>query len=576
MIRTIVKRHSIQDSNIFQGQLLHPIIQRLYLNRGVDSLEQVNYKLSRLLHPDALNDLSKASKLLINAVKHKKKIVIVGDFDADGATSTALALRCLQEFGSLNHDYLVPNRFDYGYGLSCKLVGELKKMNADVIVTVDNGISSLNGVNAAKQAGMQVVVTDHHLPGQELPNADAIVNPNSVGDNFASKNLAGVGVVFYLMAQMRRDLSAENWFSEKGINPPKMARFLDLVALGTVADMVPLDVNNRIMVAQGLRQIRKGNTLTGIKALIRLSGKKLESIDESVFSFVLAPRLNAAGRLQDMSVGIDLLLTNDMSMALKLAEQLEQMNVQRKEIQEEMQQFANGVVKQLKQKNKLPSALCLFHSDWHQGVVGLLATKVREKTHRPVIAFARENTDSTVLKGSARSVEGLHIRDVLVDINRQNPEMIKKFGGHAMAAGLSIEEHFLNDFQRLFNQCVEQSLGVAKDVRTIYSDGSIDSDDLSVRLAELIEQSGPWGQQFQTPIFDDWFIVHEKKMVGGAHTQLSLQTADQRKKIRSIAFSFHPEDFPPEGKNVHICYSPTVNDFRGKRNLQLLIHAIVQ
>ena len=575
-MKLTIKRRPLIESDVFSKLPIHPLIARLYLGRGIQSPEQVNYRLQNLLHPDDLGSIEVAAQIVIDAIQKQQKIVIVGDFDADGATSTAVALRCLQAFGSLDHDYLVPNRFDYGYGLTEKLVEELVKVGAELIITVDNGISSIKGVQRARDAGMRVVITDHHLPGPELPPADAIVNPNNTDDVFPSKHLAGVGVLFYLMAQVRKQLQQAHWFEQRNLPVPNLSQYLDLVALGTVADVVPLDENNRIMIAQGLKHIRKGQTVAGIKALFKLADKRMEDADTESFSYFLAPRLNAAGRLEDMSVGIDLLLTDDMEQALHLAQQLEDMNQQRKEIQEEMQRFADGVLKQLNTSEKIPPGLCLYHPDWHQGVVGLLASKVKEKINRPVIAFARESEDSELLKGSARSVPGLHIRDVLVDIDSQHPQLIEKFGGHAMAAGLTIATEHLKVFQQAFAELSLKRLGENTGIKVIETDGSIDSADLSIRLAELIEQAGPWGQHFQPPLFDDWFIVYEKRLIGGMHTKLVLQTADERKKIDAVAFGLHPNDFPQEGRQTHVCYKPSVNVFRGRRSLQLIVEQLIQ
>ena len=575
-MKLTVKRRPQIDSDVFSGLSIHPLIARLYLSRGIESAQQVDYQLKNLLHPNDLGGIEAAAQITIKAIQNKRKIVIVGDFDADGATSTAVALRCLLAFGSTNHDYMVPNRFDYGYGLTEKLVDELVKIQAELIITVDNGISSVKGIQRAREAGMQVIVTDHHLPGQELPPAHAIVNPNNINDAFASKNLAGVGVLFYLMAEVRKQLMQLDWFQTQGMPVPNMSHYLDLVALGTVADVVPLDVNNRIMIAQGLRQIRHGHTVAGIKALFKVADKQLEDADTNSFSYVLAPRLNAAGRLEDMSLGINLLLTDDMNEAISLAQQLEDINQQRKVIQEEMQRFADSVLKQLHSTEKIPPGLCLYHPDWHQGVVGLLASKVKEKINRPVIAFAKESENSDMLKGSARSVPGLHIRDILVDIDSQHPQLMTKFGGHAMAAGLTMEHQHLADFQRLFADLTLERLGHNNGIKIIETDGSIDSADLSIRMAELIDQAGPWGQQFHPPLFDDWFIVYEKRLIGGMHTKLVLQTVDERKKIDAVAFGLHPNDFPQEGKQTHVCYKPEVNVFRGRRSLQLIVEAMIQ
>ncbi len=564
------------EADGFAHSDIHPVVARLYRARGITDPAQVDYRLNGLHRPDGLSQIDAAADLIADAIAAHKRIVVVGDFDADGATSTALCLRTLAACGNAHHDYLVPNRFDFGYGLTAALVGELEKMRAEVVITVDNGITSVNGVAAARNAGMQVIVTDHHLPGAQLPDAHAIVNPNLPGDAFASKNLAGVGVIFYLMAALRQTLITRGWFEQNGLQPPVLAQWLDLVALGTVADVVGLDHNNRILVADGLRRLRSGAAVAGINALLQVAGQTPEEIDENTLAFQLAPRLNAAGRLQDMSLGIDLLLCDDAAQALTMAEQLDEINQQRKHIQLEMQQFADSVLKSLQSQAALPAGLCLYHEGWHQGVVGLLASRVKDRTNRPVIAFARENEASDVLKGSARSVSGLHIRDVLVEIETRAPDLMIKYGGHAMAAGLSLKQANLNEFQALFNDRVVAHIGDDRSLRVIETDGSLDGEDLCLALAESLEQAGPWGQHFPPPLFDDWFVVDEKREVGQGHCKLVLGALDCNKRLEAIAFGIHPNEFAREGANVHLCYTPAVNSFRGRRSLQLMVKYLVQ
>ncbi|MCF6299708.1 MAG: single-stranded-DNA-specific exonuclease RecJ [Proteobacteria bacterium] len=576
MLKVLIKRRPVPDSDVFKDSEIHPLVARLYLSRGIEQPDQVTYRLKNLLRPDALSGISQAANIIVKAIQQHKRIVVVGDFDADGATSTALVLRALKYFGAIHYDFMVPNRFDFGYGLSSELVDELVKLKAELLITVDNGISSINGVAKAKSLGMDVIITDHHLPGPKLPIADAIVNPNCEHDVFPSKNLAGVGVVFYLMAEVRAQLVSINWFEQKKLTVPVMARFLDLVALGTIADVVKLDANNRIMVSAGLKQISQGKTVVGIKAILQLAGRKTSDIDANTIAFVLAPRLNAAGRLEDMSIGINLLISDDMDEAMNLAQQLESINKQRKDIQQEMQRFADSVVKQLHHRDKLPAGICLFHKDWHQGVVGLLASKVKESVQRPVIAFARENAKSKKVKGSARSVEGFHIRDALVEIDALKPQLIAKFGGHAMAAGLSMQEADLDEFQQMFEHIVKQKLGEPDKERTVLTDGSIDPMDLSLNLAELIKRAGPWGQFFEPPLFDDWFIIKQKKEIGQGHSKLVLQTMDFSKQIDAVAFGVHPDKFAGVGQNTQVCYTPNVNEFRGRRSLQLIILHLIQ
>jgi single-stranded-DNA-specific exonuclease len=546
------------------------------LARGITHHAQVEYRLKNLYQPDGMQDLDLAAQIIIKAIQDKKHIVVAGDFDADGATATALVIRSLKQMGAGFISFIVPNRFEYGYGLTIELVDELVKMKADLVITVDNGISSFNGVSKAKQLGMTVIITDHHLPPNELPPADAIVNPNCVGNEFPSKSLAGVGVAFYLMARVRSQLLEINWFEKNHLPLPNIAQLLDLVALGTVADLVPLDGNNRILVDAGLQRIKFKQSLPGINAIFEVANIDQISADSNALAFYIAPRLNAAGRIEDMSIGINLLLTDDHAEAKRIAQQLNEINQQRKQIQEDMQRFADSVVDELKKKPALPPVICIYHENWHQGVVGLLASKVKEFTHRPVIAFAKENEQSEVIKGSARSIPGLHIRDVLVEIDALNPGLIKKFGGHAMAAGLSLEKTKLKQFQKAFSQQVEAKLDNNQLHRIIFSDGAVDTEDLNLRMAEMLQDAGPWGQHFEQPVFDGWFVVKSKKLIGDQHCKLVLQTPDFIKQIDAIAFGFHPNQFADEQQSMHLCYQMMVNEFRNRRTLQLKIDHIIK
>jgi single-stranded-DNA-specific exonuclease len=570
-----IKRREIPEHNPLQTSGLSAIIQRLYLSRGILDIKQVSYKLKRLHTPGQLSGIKKAAEIVIDTIKNQRKIVIVGDFDADGATATALCLRAIKAFAHSNIDFLVPNRFDFGYGLSTPLIPILEQMQAELIITVDNGISSIDGTQAARDAGMQVIITDHHLPAEALPNANAIVNPNLHGDEFPSKNLAGVGVVFYLLAEIRAQLSQQDYFNTKNITAPNLAQWLDIVALGTVADMVALDDNNRILVTEGLKRIRAGRTVAGIKALLKIADRDLAKTTTETFGFVIAPRLNAAGRLEDMSIGIELLTTDDEQQALKLAHELDSINQQRKEIQSEMQTLADSVVAELDKIKKLPHGICLFHKSWHQGVVGLLASKVKEKTNRPVIAFAPENDHSTTLKGSARSITGFHIRDALVDIATNHPQLMHKFGGHAMAAGLSIPKDNYQQFRKVFDELVNKTLTEEQRQHNIETDGELDSLELCMAVAEELQQHGPWGQGFPAPLFDGWFNIIDKKEVGQGHTKLTLQTQDFSKRIGAIAFGIHPKQFKPEDGKNQITYRLDINEFRGRRSLQLIVQDIV-
>lgn len=568
-------RRTIPEENNLKDLGLSNLLQRLYLTRGISSPKQINYKLNHLHSPNKLSGISEAASLVVEAIKSNIKIVIVGDFDADGATATALSLRAIKAFGHKNIGYLVPNRFDFGYGLSSQLIPILQEMNAELIITVDNGISSIEGTQAAIDAGMQVIITDHHLPAEILPNANAIVNPNLNMDEFESKHLAGVGVVFYLLAEIRKQLTAENWFIENSISSPNLAQWLDIVALGTVADMVSLDENNRILVTEGIKRIKAGRTIAGIKALLNIANKKIDQTNTDTFGFVIAPRLNAAGRLEDMSVGIELLTTDNEAKAQKLAHELDDINQQRKTIQKDMQKVADSVVSELDKIKKLPDGICLYHKDWHQGVVGLLSSKVKDKTNRPVIAFAPENEQSNILKGSARSIAGLHIRDALVAIDSKYPGLMIKFGGHAMAAGLSIEADNYPKFRKIFDDLVIELLTDKQRQHTIETDGELETDELCLAVAEEIQQHGPWGQNFPAPLFDGWFNIMDKKEVGKGHCKMTLQTQDFRKRIEAIAFGIHPNQFEAQGDKNQIIYKLDINEFRGRRNLQLIVHEVI-
>ena len=570
-----IKRREVPNINPLENSHLSKLIQKLYLSRGIKQIDQINYKLANLHNPNQLSGIKTAAQIVIDAMNDNKKIVIVGDFDADGATATALCLRAIKAFGHHNIDYLVPNRFDFGYGLSTQLIPILAEMQADLIITVDNGISSIEGTQAAIDADIQVIITDHHLPADVLPNADAIVNPNLNGDEFPSKNLAGVGVVFYLLAEIRSQLNDLDWFVDKNIPIPNLAQWLDIVALGTVADMVGLDDNNRILVTEGIKRIKAGHTVAGIKALLKVADRAIEKTNTETFGFVIAPRLNAAGRLEDMSIGIELLITDDENKAFRLAQELDGINQQRKEIQKDMQFLADSVVNELDKIKKLPKGICLFHNSWHQGVVGLLASKIKEKTNRPVIAFAPENDESDILKGSARSISGFHIRDALVQIETNHPNLMHKFGGHAMAAGLSINKQDYEQFREIFDTTVNDSLTEEQRQHTIETDGELESIDFCLALAEELQEHGPWGQSFPAPLFDGWFNIMDKKEVGSGHTKLTLQTPDFSKRIGAIAFGIHPNLFKPEGDKNQITFKLDINEFRGRKNLQLIVQDII-
>jgi len=569
MTKKIIKRRT--ENSIAIEKPLHPLLHRIYSTRGISSMNELERGLEHLLPFHDLMGINEAVRLLFDAIKHQQKILIVGDFDADGATSTAVAIRALKELGATSVDYLVPNRFAFGYGLTPELVQVAKENFApDLIVTVDNGIANHAGVVASKKLGIKVIVTDHHLPADTLPDADAIVNPNQPGDSFASKHIAGVGVIFYVMLALRRYLSEQNWFCQKNIPEPNMSRLLDLVALGTVADVVSLDHNNRILVYQGLRRIRAGQCVPGMTALLEISGKNQSRVMASDLGFAVAPRLNAAGRLDDMSLGIECLLTSDLTRARELALVLTQLNDERREIEQDMQIQAVDALKKI-QTTMQVNGICLFDEEWHQGVVGIVAGRIKDRVHRPVIAFALSGTNE--LKGSARSISGLHIRDVLADIAVKYPNLISKLGGHAMAAGLTLPRANYDTFARVFNEAVSEKLGKMDLQHALLSDGELGQDELSLESAEVLREAGPFGQSFPEPLFDGTFQILEQRLVGGRHLKLTLNHAEQM--IQAIAFNVDINQWPDyHCDQINIAYRLDVNEYRGKRSVQLIVEHI--
>lgn len=480
------------------------VLRRIFANRGITEPSQLDKQLQTLLPFDSLKGIDKACTRLETALREQHRILVIGDFDADGATSTALAITALRAMGAQFIDYLVPNRFEFGYGLTPQIVEVASKWKPRLIITVDNGIASIEGVEKANQLNIDVLITDHHLPAEALPNACAIVNPNQSDCNFPSKSIAGVGVIFYVMLALRRHLVNTNWFREMNIVEPNMASFLDLVALGTVADVVGLDQNNRIMVNQGLARIRQGLCRVGIKALVEVSGRECARLRESDLGFAIAPRLNAAGRLDDMALGIECLITADQEQARNYCQQLDELNEERKQIETEMKEQAMLALEKLAlstdyNSNRLPIALCLFDKTWHQGVIGILAGRMKERYHRPVIAFAEVSDDE--LKGSARSVPDLNIRDVLAAIDKDHPGLICKFGGHAMAAGLSIHPNALEAFREALIFEVSKHIDFSQCEGELLTDGPLQPEEFSLEIAQLIQQAGPWGQQFVEPVF---------------------------------------------------------------------------
>ena len=551
---------------------LDPLLQRIYQSRGINNQLALDRQLSCLPAPSLLSGMTEAVERLITALQQDQQIVIVGDFDADGATSSALMMLALRAMGFQRLDFLVPNRFDYGYGLTPEIVDLATQYKPQLIVTVDNGISSIEGVAHAADLNIDVIVTDHHLPGKTLPAAWAIINPNQPGCVFPSKNLAGVGVAFYLLSGLRKTLRDIGWFTDNGMEEPNMAAWLDLVALGTVADVVPLDQVNRALVHQGLMRIRSGRCRPGIQALLRIAGKNPKRLVATDLGFAIGPRLNAAGRLDDISLGIQCLLTDDLNEAMQTAESLDQLNKDRRSIEQSMQQEAMMELDKLTlDSERLPSALCLFRPDWHQGVVGLVASRLKEKHHRPVVAFARADDGS--LKGSSRSIPGLHIRDAMDAVATQNPGLISKFGGHAMAAGLTLEEKNLTWFVEAFQAHVEKVLNPEDLNAKIITDGNLISDQISMYTAENLREAGPWGQQFPEPCFEGIFLINQQRVVGENHLKLVLSHPSAPKlSIDAIYFNMDVEQWPNnEIQQARCVYRLDINEFRGQQKLQLLV-----
>ncbi|MFY2830982.1 single-stranded-DNA-specific exonuclease RecJ [Vibrio parahaemolyticus] len=556
-----------------------PILKRIYINRGITDIAQLETSARGLHSYQKLGGIEQAVELLFQAIQEQKRIIVVGDFDADGATSSALSVLALRMLGSNNVDYLVPNRFEDGYGLSPEVVDQALELGAEMIMTVDNGVSSIEGARYAKENGITVLVTDHHLPGQVLPEVDAMVNPNLDSCAFPSKALAGVGVAFYLMMALCVHMRKHNWFTQQGMQEPKLMELIDLVALGTVADVVPLDENNRILVHQGLQRIRAGKARPGIQALIEVAKRDARRLVASDFGFALGPRINAAGRLDDMSFGVELLMCNNIHAARRMASELDGLNQTRKEIEEGMKQEAMAFCERLQfgENSELPYGLSLFQRDWHQGVIGILASRIKEKFHRPVIAFA-DGGEGTI-KGSCRSIPGLHMRDALDFIDTQNPGLIIKFGGHAMAAGLTIKEQDFERFSRLFDEVVKKELDEAALKGVILTDGELKPEEFSMHIAEQLRAGGPFGQAFPEPIFDGEFKVLHQKLVGEKHLKLMLEPLYKghptNVMIDGIAFNVDLRRWPDASvKTVRLAYKLDVNEFRGNQSLQLMIDHI--
>lgn len=548
-----------------------PLLKRIYAARGITTPQQLNRELTNIVSYKTLKGIDEAATLLEHALIEQQSIVIIGDYDSDGATATALAMQGLRMLGAHNVNYLIPNRFDYGYGLSPEIVNmAIKTYQPQLIVTVDNGITSLDGVNTAKQAGIKVLITDHHLPGEQLPNADVIVNPNQADCSFPCKSIAGVGVMFYVLIALRARLREQNYFLQKQLTEPNLAELLDLVALGTVADVVPLDTNNRTLVYQGLKRIQKGRVRHGIRALLQLAGKELDTITASDLGFIVGPRLNAAGRLDDMQLGIDCLLADNEADAYEKAAQLDTLNRQRRTIEQAMQK---GALQQLESitLDNLPYGICLFNDQWHEGVIGILASRLKDKYHRPTIIFA-ETEQKGILKGSARSITHINIRDTLQNIASQYPDLMDKFGGHAMAAGLVLQKEQLALFQTAFNQEVAKQLGNEPLDKIIVTDGVLSQEDFCLAQAKQLAEAGPWGQSFPEPLFNGVFWIEQQRLLKDKHLKLVLRTEDKQQQVDAIAFNIDNTVWPNSTiKQANIVYKLMVNEYNGQQNLQLLV-----
>ncbi len=559
--------HDLQD--------LHPLLQKVYLARGVFSKQQLEKELKNLLSFKLLSNIDAAVDLIINHINNKNKILIIGDFDGDGATSTALAVDFFRQL-RVDISYLVPNRFEYGYGLSVELIESAAKLSPNLIISVDSGIACLNGIALARSKNIDVLVTDHHMQGENLPTANVIVNPNLRTDTFPSKNLAGVGVIFYVLLALRSRLRDINWFAQNNLTDINMAQFLDLVALGTVADVVPLDYNNRVLVHNGLNRIRSGQCRIGIRALLKIAKRNHKNIVASDLGFAIGPRLNAAGRLDDMSLGIECLLAEDPMTAFSMAENLDALNIERKAIERDMKLEALSLIKNIElDNNNLPIAFCLFNPNWHQGVIGIIAARIKDLYYRPVIVFAEDN--DVYIKGSCRSVEGVNIRDVLQIIATNNPDLILKFGGHAMAAGLTIKKSNLETFTQLFNQEINKILNIA-DIRGKFkTDGEIDfyENNLDLlNLTDLLKNAEPWGQHFTEPSFTGEFIVSEQRILADVHMSFKLKPHKDYLGGNIDAIIFNCADlnwFNQKLYKVKIVYKLDINEYNNQKRIQLMI-----
>lgn len=539
----------------------HPVLQQVLSCRAIVSPEELDLNLSRLRPVGEFDALGDAVRLLC---RHRDGcVMIVGDFDADGATSTSLVFLCLKDLGFADVGFFIPDRFELGYGLTPEVIERIKGRSPSLIVTVDNGITSIDGVRSARAAGIDVLITDHHLPGVELPDANAIVNPNIPGDKFAGKNLAGVGVAFYLLAALGRELG----------EPDRVVEYLDLVALGTIADLVPLDHSNRILIGAGLRRIRSGRCRPGLRALCQVSSVPHSEVTGTTLAYQVAPRLNAAGRLDDMTVGVRCLVTASENDALALANQLDALNRERRSIETRMRVEAVQLVdaEEMLDAGRLPPVVCLFHQDWHEGIVGLVASRIKDRYHRPVFAFAP--TDSGPLKGSGRSVSGFHLRDALADVDALNPGLMTRFGGHAMAAGLTLDPEGLPAFQAAMERLGEERLGPEQLAQRIFTDGELRVGDFTVEVAVLLRDAGPWGQGFPEPAFEGRFKLLRQRVVGDKHLKMTVEPVATDLRLEAIAFNRQSGGWH-EGDVLRLVYHLGLNDYSAGPPIQLVVEHI--
>lgn len=555
---TVISRpYSAETAAALANAGLHPVLAGIYAARGVTEPAQLEAKLSRLISPEQLSNSGAMANYLADAIIQRKRLLIVADYDADGATACAVGVTALRRFGAIV-DYLVPNRFEHGYGLTPEIVRLAAERQPDFIITVDNGIASMAGVAEANKLGISVLVTDHHLPGDALPDASCIVNPNAGGCTFPSKNLAGVGVIFYVMLALRSELRQRGMFAQQP--EPNLAELLDIVALGTVADVVKLDENNRILVEQGLQRIRAGKACPGIAALLKVAGRDPRKVTTYDLGFVLGPRLNAAGRMQDMALGIECLLATDPQVAQQMAARLDEINRSRREVEADMEQGALAALEEISLQDRY--SYCLYHSDWHQGIIGILASRIKERYHRPVIAFAAAGDG--LVKGSGRSIPGLHLRDALDIISKHEPQLIRQFGGHAMAAGLTLLESDVAHFGEAFEELMQTLLTPADLERQIETDGVLSAASMDLPLARLLEQ-GIWGQGFATPLFQGRFSVAGQRVVGEKHLKLKLESAG---RVFEAMYFFNKENLPGE---IAAVYQLGVNEYNGEQTAQLIL-----